>query len=367
VADVFPATLTGVTYSATATGGATGFTASGTGNINDTTNLPVGSSITYTVQATLSAAATGTLVNTATIAAPTGVTDTNPANNTATDTDTVVTAPTLDFSNGFAGTASRFTFNGASAKIVGSNLQLTDGGINEAASIFVSAKVSVTSFITQFNFQLLPGTVPISDGITFCIQGAARADVGGSGGGLGYGGITKSVAVKFDLWNNAGEGPDSTGLYTNGLLPTLVNSVNLTGTGIDLHSGHVFNVGMAYDGTTLKVTITDTVTQAKATQSYVVNIPSVVGASTAYVGFTGSTGTHTAVQNILNWTYTITPPAIPTVASTTGAADSVAAALSPISGHVALRSRQIFHSQPSAWPRSLERLTAYGMYRQSTG
>ena len=61
---------------------------------------------------------------------------------------------------------------------------------------------------------------------------------------------------------------------------------------------------MTYDGTTLNVTITDTVTQATASQSYAVNIPSLVGGNTAYVGFTGGTGDLTAVQKILNWTYT---------------------------------------------------------------
>ena len=63
---------------------------------------------------------------------------------------------------------------------------------------------------------------------------------------------------------------------------------------------------MIYDGTTLKVTITDTVTQATATQSYAVNIPSLVGGNTGYVGFTGGTGGLTAVQKLLNWTYSPT-------------------------------------------------------------
>jgi len=53
VADSFPAGLTGVTWSAAATGGATGFTAAGSGNISNTVNLPVGSTITYTVHATV--------------------------------------------------------------------------------------------------------------------------------------------------------------------------------------------------------------------------------------------------------------------------------------------------------------------------
>src|SRR5204862_456621 len=94
VVDTFPASLTGATYTAVQTGGATGFTASGSGNINDTVTLPVGSTITYTATATLSASATGTLSNAATVSAPAGVTDPTPANNTATDTD--VLTPTAD-------------------------------------------------------------------------------------------------------------------------------------------------------------------------------------------------------------------------------------------------------------------------------
>jgi uncharacterized repeat protein (TIGR01451 family) len=87
VADTFPASLT-ATWTCVGAGGGT-CTASGSGNINDTVNLPSGGSVTYTVSATISAAATGTLSNTATVAAPGGVTDPTPGNNSATDSDTL--------------------------------------------------------------------------------------------------------------------------------------------------------------------------------------------------------------------------------------------------------------------------------------
>ncbi len=89
VSDSFPITFSGVTFTATQSGGASGFTASGSGNINNTVTMPVGSSITYTATVTLSSSATGTLSNTATVTAPSGVTDSNLANNSATDTDTI--------------------------------------------------------------------------------------------------------------------------------------------------------------------------------------------------------------------------------------------------------------------------------------
>ena len=90
VSDTLPA---GSTFTATATGGATGFTASGSGSITNTVNMPVGSTITYVVTAPVPAGATGTISNTATVGVPTGVTDPIPiVNNIDTDTVTVAAA-----------------------------------------------------------------------------------------------------------------------------------------------------------------------------------------------------------------------------------------------------------------------------------
>jgi uncharacterized repeat protein (TIGR01451 family) len=82
VADVFPSALSSVGFTSTATGGATGNTASGAGDIHDTVNLPSGGSITYTVTGTIRPSATGPLSDTVTVAAAAG-TDPNPANDTA--------------------------------------------------------------------------------------------------------------------------------------------------------------------------------------------------------------------------------------------------------------------------------------------
>jgi uncharacterized repeat protein (TIGR01451 family) len=87
--DTFPSTFTGVTYTATQTGGASGFAASGSGNINNTVTMPSGSKITYKATGTISASATDSISDTATVAGPSGVTDPIPSNNSATDTDTL--------------------------------------------------------------------------------------------------------------------------------------------------------------------------------------------------------------------------------------------------------------------------------------
>src|SRR5439155_1154063 len=96
VSDTFPAVFTGVTFTATQTGGASGFTANGSGNINDTVTMPGGSVITYSATGTIDPSApSGTLSDTATVTAPNGVTDPDLTNNSATDSDPLVLSADL--------------------------------------------------------------------------------------------------------------------------------------------------------------------------------------------------------------------------------------------------------------------------------
>ncbi len=88
VADTFPATLAGVTWTCVGAGGGT-CVANGSGNINSVANLPAGGSVTYSVNATIAASATGTLSNTTTATVGGGVVDPVPGNNSATDTTTL--------------------------------------------------------------------------------------------------------------------------------------------------------------------------------------------------------------------------------------------------------------------------------------
>jgi hypothetical protein len=204
----------------------------------------------------------------------------------------------INFASGFTLAQGPIQFNGSSG-LDDYRLQLTNGGQNEAGSAFYSTPVSIQSFTTDFGFQL---SNPAGDGMTFTIQGVGPAALGSLGGGLGYATIANSVAIKFDLYNSAGEGPDSTGLYINGATPT-VPAINLTGTGIDLHSGDNMDAHITYDGTNLTMTLTDVLTQASWSTSWPINIPSIVGGNTAYVGFTGGSGSSTASQKLTFWTY----------------------------------------------------------------
>jgi hypothetical protein len=210
--------------------------------------------------------------------------------------------PAVNDPNGFA-SSTGFTLVGG-ATVTGGALQLTDGGNFEARAIWYSTPVNVQKFTTDFTFQITPAAANSSDGMTFTLQNMGLNAHGGIGGALGYQGVKPSVAVKFDTFNNAGEGVNSTGFYTNGAAPT-VPALDLTPSGVNLHSGHVMHAHLTYDGTTLALTLTDTVTNATFTASQAINIPGTVGANTALAGFTAGTGGTVSTQDVLSWTYQV--------------------------------------------------------------
>ena len=169
VTDIFPAIFTQVTFTATQSGGASGFEATGTGNINDTVTMPAGSVISYKASGKVSSSATGTLSNTATVTAASDVPDPNTANNTATDSDTITFRADL-----------RVTVNdGKTATVAGAKntytIVVTNGGPSN-----VSGAVINDSFPSTFT------------GVTY----TATQTGGASGfGATGGGGIHDTVAM----------------------------------------------------------------------------------------------------------------------------------------------------------------------------
>jgi hypothetical protein len=150
----------------------------------------------------------------------------------------------VNFASGFTSTSGLQLNGSASWNQSAARLRLTDGGANEAGSAFWTTPVNIQSFTNSFSFQL---TNANADGFTFTIQNAGVTALGPGGGGLGYSyagltpaGITPSIAVKFDLYSNAGESNDSTGEYADGATPT-VPSIDMTSSGVNLHSGDIMN------------------------------------------------------------------------------------------------------------------------------
>jgi hypothetical protein len=211
------------------------------------------------------------------------------------------------YGEGFPAGASLMALNGG-ATIAGGALQLTNGTQFEATSAYFIPKVGTGHWTSDFDFSI---TGTEGDGFTYVLQDQGVAAVGSSGGGLGYGTdgpdvpgrtIGNSLAVKFDLHNNAGEGTNSTGIYFNGASPT-VPAVDLSPSRINLHNGHTFHVRLYLDADfNLNMSVTDLTEYAVFNTKFSVEGQSILS-NYAFAGFTAGTGMSSNTVKIQNWTW----------------------------------------------------------------
>jgi len=167
VADTFPSSLT-CNYTSTVTGGATGNTASGSGNISDTLNMPSGSTVTYTANCNIDSGATGTLSNTATATA--SVTDPDTTNNSATDSDTLT--PEADISVTKTDSPDPVTTGNTLTYTV----TVTNNGPSDATDVTLTDTLQAgVTFVSTSSTQ---GTCSEASGTVTCnIGGMAKASV----------------------------------------------------------------------------------------------------------------------------------------------------------------------------------------------
>ncbi|MFC7527395.1 L-type lectin-domain containing protein [Actinoplanes sp. GCM10030250] len=182
-------------------------------------------------------------------------------------------------------------------------IELTSGSYKQAGSAWSTAKVDLTeSFETSFTAYLHHGK-PGADGIAFLAQGAGPRALGGWGGGLGYRGIRKSVAVEFDTYQNT---PDPS---SNHLAVVLSGNPDkhaaVAESSIPLF-GKPFQARVRYDaeGHHLKVYVRSL--SAGATEQLLLNqttdLAEGAGTKSGWIGFTASTGEVTARQDVYDWT-----------------------------------------------------------------
>lgn len=189
ISDPLPAALGGATWTCVVAGGAT-CTPAGSGGLQDTVNLPVGGTATYTLTATLSASATGTLVNAATVAPPAGVVDPNPGNNTATDTDAIAggTGLTLGKSDG----STTYTPGGAAIYTI----VVGNTGAANATGITVSDPLPAGVTLTA-----VPACTATGDATCGTVTGTVGGNAAGvTGASIAAGpanGLTLKVPVQF--------------------------------------------------------------------------------------------------------------------------------------------------------------------------
>ncbi|MDP9175832.1 MAG: fibronectin type III domain-containing protein, partial [Planctomycetota bacterium] len=186
-------------------------------------------------------------------------------------------------------------------------LHLTDGGANELRSAFTTHKFGVSAFSTNFNFQMnSAGT----SGIAMVIEGSSATALGS--GADGAGGIPASVALSFRNTPTTSQ----TLLTINGVSSPITD---LGAGGIQFGSGDMINVTVEYDGSSLLVNETDTITLTNLSQQYNgVNIAAVTG-GTAYLGFTAADGSPGDSQDLLSWEFSNGAPAQTKIGGAAGA------------------------------------------------
>jgi len=217
---------------------------------------------------------------------------------------------TVNFPN-FCNT-SAFTLNGSTATLNPNAqcvLRLTQNfGVGSAFLTNTFSLAADASFSTFFSFQI-PNPVGIgdadgagADGIVFTVQTVSNT-AGGGGGGIGYQGISPSVGVEFDTFNNGGQDQNSgnhIGIDLNGS----VSSVALMPIPGRFNDGNVWFAWVDYNGVTdlLEARVSSTAARpAAANVSTTVNLPATLGTTNAFVGFTSGTGAGGGPHEIVSW------------------------------------------------------------------
>ena len=194
-------------------------------------------------------------------------------------------------------------------------LRLAPSATGQAGSAFTDTALNVGGFSTSFEFRITSAGGPAdvtgqagADGLTFAIQSIGPTALGGAGGGIGYLGISPSVAVEFDTFNNdpvnfpTVADPDSNhlGVDVNGSVVSLVTAAVAP----RFDDGRLWHAWVDYDGTSLEVRASQTgLRPIFPNASVVIDIPATIGSTAGYVGFTAGTGAAVGDHDIVSWQF----------------------------------------------------------------
>jgi legume-like lectin family protein len=209
----------------------------------------------------------------------------------------------------------------------GSALRLVPSTFFQAGSAWAQTPVDATkSFESRFSALAHDGSSVPGDGLTFTVQSEGNAALGGTGSDHGYGGtppfspVSPSVAVDVSLYPQILTGKnEQVAIAVNGNLKAPL----ATATSDARLYGQPFWVWVDYDATAhvLQVFLAQSATKPGVPLvSAAVDIAGAVGSS-AYAGFTASTGISRADFDLLGWTFQgslggdTTPPTVTCSAS----------------------------------------------------
>ncbi|GJG87018.1 hypothetical protein tb265_21990 [Gemmatimonadetes bacterium T265] len=212
-------------------------------------------------------------------------------------------------------------------------LRLTADSVNQSGGVWQPVKQRLDAgFVTTFRYQMTNGGgigIGGADGLALVIQSASATATGSNGGGIGYPGLTKALAIELDTWQNSGapyNDPNGNHVAIQSCGTAALSAYHdSTSTGctvgwprtapINLKDGAVHTVKVVYAVSGSVGTFTayfDGSTTAAITST--VSLTNIKGASIldangkAWIGFTAATGGAYQRHDLLSWTFTPTAP-----------------------------------------------------------
>ncbi|MEI6750388.1 MAG: GEVED domain-containing protein, partial [Bacteroidota bacterium] len=198
-------------------------------------------------------------------------------------------APSFD-----AATISSFQLNGNAARSVEDYLQLTENYGGESGSAFWKSRIYLgtdKSFSAYFTFLINGSDEAGADGLAFVIQ-TNTVDAGSMGGGIGYEGISPSIAVEFDTYDNGENGGDNHIAIVEDGCPYCEHT-DYAVPSFTLDGGTIGHVWVDYNGTTglFEVRLSETTTRPDSPfVSDYKDLATKFADNNVFVGFTAATG-----------------------------------------------------------------------------
>lgn len=194
--------------------------------------------------------------------------------------------------------AQQYTLNGNASQIDCHCYRLTNNAGNQSGSVWNNNRIDLSnSFDFVFDVYLGVNNSPGADGIAFVLQPISTS-VGSTGGGLGFQGVTPSIGVTLDTYQNTNPDNDPAfdhiAIQRNGDL-SHVNTNNLAGpmqassTNANIEDGVEHKLRIVWDAVAKKLTTYFDGVERVSTINDFVNT-TFGGNPQVFWGFTGSTG-----------------------------------------------------------------------------
>lgn len=194
------------------------------------------------------------------------------------------------------------------AQIDGEGLVLTSPEPHSIGGVRSLTRESIDTFNAKFVFRITDGGNGGGDGLALVIQNEETFGTN-TEGGIGYVGISRSVAIEFDTWHNPSQhdvNDNHVAVHSRGTKPNTNDGLSLRAAALvqnEMQDGQDHTVRLSYDGQQLSIWVDEVEPTSTPDLSLRIDIPGLIGTNRAYVAFTATTGFAWQRQTIRSFTF----------------------------------------------------------------